>query len=83
MAGWPEPGPGMNRFHVAAGILRDAGGRVLITERSEDGPFKGLWEFPGGKIEPGETPETVKYHNAKDALGISRCTSNYLRRKRI
>ena len=45
----------MKHFHVAAGILRDAVGQVLITERLCDGPFEGLWEFPGGKIHAGET----------------------------
>jgi 8-oxo-dGTP diphosphatase len=45
----------MNHFHVAAGILRAADGRVLISERICDGPFDGLWEFPGGKIGDAET----------------------------
>ena len=40
----------MKHFHVAAGILRDAAGLVLITERLCNGPFDGLWEFPGEPV---------------------------------
>lgn len=46
----------LRRLKVVAGILRDSDGRVLIAERLGDGPFNGLWEFPGGKIVDGETP---------------------------
>jgi len=60
----------MNHFHVAAGILRDASGRVLVAERLCDGPFDGLWEFPGGKIGAGETaPDALKRELAEE-LGI-------------
>ncbi len=41
-------------FDVAAGILADTAGRVLIAERLGGGPFHGMWEFPGGKIGAGE-----------------------------
>ena len=44
----------MNSFRVAAGILRDPDGRVLIAERVGGGPFQGMWEFPGGKLKAGE-----------------------------
>ena len=47
----------MLRFRVAAGILRDSSGRVLIAERVGGGAFQGMWEFPGGKISDGESPE--------------------------
>ena len=42
---------------VAACALVDADGRVLLAQRPEGKPLAGLWEFPGGKVEPGETPE--------------------------
>ena len=42
---------------VVAGALIDADGRVLITKRPNGKEMAGLWEFPGGKIEEGETPE--------------------------
>ena len=42
---------------VAAVALVDADGRVLLAQRPEGKPLAGLWEFPGGKVEPGETPE--------------------------
>src|SRR5690606_6125906 len=42
---------------VAAGALVDADHRVLLTRRPEGKPMAGLWEFPGGKVLPGETPE--------------------------
>ena len=42
---------------VAACALVDADGRVLLAQRPEGKPMAGLWEFPGGKVEPGETPE--------------------------
>ncbi|MDP2010366.1 MAG: NUDIX domain-containing protein, partial [Phenylobacterium sp.] len=42
---------------VAAAALIDSDGRVLIAQRPEGKTLAGLWEFPGGKLEPGETPE--------------------------
>ncbi len=61
----------MNHFHVAAGILRDADGRILITERLCDGPFDGLWEFPGGKIGESETPAEALSRELAEELGIT------------
>jgi len=60
----------VNHFRVAAGILRDADGRVLICERVADGPFRGLWEFPGGKIGPGETAADALGRELSEELGI-------------
>jgi 8-oxo-dGTP diphosphatase len=60
----------MNHFHVAAGILRDAAGRILITERLCDGPFNGLWEFPGGKIGDEESPSEALQRELAEELGI-------------
>ena len=60
----------MKHVYVAAGILRDAAGRVLITERLCDGPFDGLWEFPGGKIVPGESAEQALARELAEELGV-------------
>ena len=60
----------MKHFDVAAGILCDSTGRVLITERLGDGPFHGLWEFPGGKIAPGESAYDALSRELTEELGI-------------
>ena len=60
----------MQHFEVAAGILRDGRGRVLITERLGGGPFHGMWEFPGGKIGPHESAEQALARELAEELGI-------------
>ncbi len=60
----------MNHFQVAAGILRDGDGRVLITERLGDRQFTGLWEFPGGKIGRGESAADALRRELAEELGI-------------
>jgi 8-oxo-dGTP diphosphatase len=60
----------MNHFDVAAGILCDAEGRVLIAERLGGGPFQGLWEFPGGKIGDGESAAEALSRELAEELGI-------------
>jgi 8-oxo-dGTP diphosphatase len=55
---------------VAACALIDADRRVLIAQRPEGKPMAGLWEFPGGKVEPGETPEETLIRELKEELGI-------------
>ncbi|MGE0154428.1 MAG: (deoxy)nucleoside triphosphate pyrophosphohydrolase [Reyranellaceae bacterium] len=55
---------------VAAVALVDADGRVLIARRPPGKPMAGLWEFPGGKIGPGETPERALVRELKEELGI-------------
>lgn len=67
----------MNHLDVAAGILSDAAGRVLIAERIGGGPFHGLWEFPGGKIAVGESPAQALSRELAEELGIevTACTS--------
>jgi 8-oxo-dGTP diphosphatase len=56
--------------HVAAGILLDSAGRVLVTERIGDHSFAGLWEFPGGKIEDGEESVSALNRELGEELGI-------------
>jgi len=55
---------------VAACALVDADGRVLMAKRPEGKPMAGLWEFPGGKVEAGETPETSLIRELREELGI-------------
>ncbi len=66
----------MNHFDVAAGILCDDSDRVLITERLCTGSFDGLWEFPGGKISPGETAEAALIRELAEEIDIevTRCS---------
>lgn len=61
----------MQRIQVAAGILLDRAGRVLITQRRCAGPFDGLWEFPGGKLDAGESAEAALSRELKEELGIA------------
>jgi 8-oxo-dGTP diphosphatase len=55
---------------VVACALLDADGRVLVTQRPQGKTMAGLWEFPGGKIEPGERPEETLIRELKEELGI-------------
>jgi 8-oxo-dGTP diphosphatase len=60
----------VNHFNVAAGILCDSAGRVLIAERVGGGVFDGLWEFPGGKIAADETSMQALSRELAEELGI-------------
>lgn len=55
---------------VAACALVDVDGRVLLTRRPQGKPMAGLWEFPGGKVEPDEQPEHTLIRELKEELGI-------------
>ena len=55
---------------VAAAALVDVDGRVLICQRPQGKQLAGLWEFPGGKVEAGETPEACLIRELEEELGI-------------
>jgi len=55
---------------VSAVALVDADGRVLLAQRPTGKTLAGLWEFPGGKVEPGETPEAALIRELQEELGV-------------
>lgn len=65
----------MKTVLVAAVALIDADGRVLLAQRPEGKSMAGLWEFPGGKVEPDETPEAALIRELHEELGIDTWTS--------
>ncbi|WP_137930577.1 (deoxy)nucleoside triphosphate pyrophosphohydrolase [Mesorhizobium comanense] len=62
--------PGKRLLLVAACALVDADGRVLLAQRPPGKQLAGLWEFPGGKVEPGETPEQCIIRELHEEIGI-------------
>jgi 8-oxo-dGTP diphosphatase len=64
----PEPDPAS--IHVLAGVITDARGRILLARRTEGRDLAGLWEFPGGKREPGESAEDALARELEEELGI-------------
>ena len=58
-------------IHVAAVILTDEAGKILICKRGEGGSCAFLWEFPGGKLEEGESPEQAAVRECREELDIS------------
>ncbi|MFM1815051.1 MAG: hypothetical protein RLZ98_1746 [Pseudomonadota bacterium] len=58
---------------VAAAALVDRDNRVLIAQRPQGKSMAGLWEFPGGKVDPGETPEQALIRELKEELSIEVC----------
>ena len=57
-------------IHVVAGVLTDARGRILLARRTAGRDLAGAWEFPGGKVEPGETPFQALDRELHEELGI-------------
>lgn len=67
----PDPGkPQETSLIVVAAALVDRDGRLLVQQRPEGLSMAGLWEFPGGKLEPGETPEQALIRELGEELAI-------------
>ncbi|MCD5993356.1 Nudix family hydrolase [Pseudomonas sp. CDFA 602] len=60
----------MKRVHVAAAVIRGADGKILIAKRADSQHQGGLWEFPGGKVEAGETVQVALARELREELGI-------------
>ncbi len=66
----PFPTPDLRIVHVVAGVISDVRGRILLARRTEGRDLAGRWEFPGGKVDPGETPEQALVRELREELGI-------------
>ena len=65
----------MKTLLVSAVALIDRDGRILLAQRPEGKSMAGLWEFPGGKVEPGDTPEIALIRELEEELGINTWSS--------
>ncbi len=60
----------MDLMPVVAVALTDRDGRILVAQRPAEKEHGGLWEFPGGKVEPGESPESALVRELREELGV-------------
>lgn len=67
----PKQSPDLPLLFVVAAALVDDRGRVLVQQRPMDTALAGLWEFPGGKVEPGESPEAALVRELQEELAIT------------
>lgn len=66
-----DPASPMNSLlHVVAAVIHDDRGRVLLAQRPPGKPHAGYWEFPGGKVESGESPQAALARELHEELGI-------------
>lgn len=68
-------------INVVAAVIKDENGKILITQRNLQKSQGGLWEFPGGKIEPNETKENAIVREIKEELDIDIQVGSYLSEK--
>lgn len=68
-------------INVVAAVIKDDSGKILITQRNLKKSQGGLWEFPGGKIEPNETKEQAIIREIKEELNIDINVKNYIDEK--
>ena len=61
----------MPHYHVAVALIFNEEGRFLIQQRGEEQMLGGLWEFPGGKLEEGETPEQAALREVREETGLA------------
>ncbi|MCG2840751.1 (deoxy)nucleoside triphosphate pyrophosphohydrolase [Sandaracinobacter sp. RS1-74] len=70
-----SPSRALPLLTVACAVLVDADGRILVTDRPPGKDMAGLWEFPGGKVEPLESPEAALVRELHEELGLETVTS--------
>ena len=72
----------MKELKISTGIIRNAAGEVFITQRAADGHMANKWEFPGGKVEPGESQPQALVRELREELGIEARPAGYVASQR-